>query len=346
MENSSFSGESIDKKALRRLHFGRFMDQCACAVTGAAGFIGSHVVDRLLASGHRVVGVDNLSLGRRENLRTALGNSRFRFEVLDVNDQEGLFNILRNAGTGEPMSEVWHLAANSDIQAGVRDPEIDLKATFLTTFNTLQVMRRLRIPRLVFASTSAIYGPMPGAIAEDAGPLLPISNYGAMKLGSEGLITAALESFLERVCIFRFPNVIGSRATHGAIYDFIHKLRKTPGELEVLGDGNQVKPYLHVSELVEAMFHIVRSNRAKLERFNIAPDGSATTVRRIAETVVREMSPQARIRYTGGDRGWVGDVPKFEYSIEKIKAAGWKPRLSSDEAVELAVRENVGGEAA
>jgi UDP-glucose 4-epimerase len=179
-------------------------------------------------------------------------------------------------------------------------------------------------------------------IKEDVGPLFPISNYGAMKLGSEALITAALERYLRRASICRFPNVVGSRATHGAIYDFIGKLRKNPGELEVLGDGSQEKPYLHVSELIDAMTHIFLRGSARLEYFNIAPDGTASTVRYMAEAVVREAAPSARIRYTGGSRGWIGDVPKFRYSIEKIKSAGWTPRLTSNQAVDLAIRENLG----
>jgi len=170
--------------------------------------------------------------------------------------------------------------------------------------------------------------------------LFPISSYGATKLGSEAIISAALERFLERAWIFRFPNVIGGRATHGAIFDFIRKLRKNPGELEVLGDGSQEKPYLHVSELLDAMLFLFDRVKDKLNYFNIAPDGSATTVRQIAETVVEVVSPGAKIRYTGGSKGWVGDVPRFRYSIEKLKAAGWAPKMTSNQAVELAVHEN------
>jgi UDP-glucose 4-epimerase len=204
------------------------------------------------------------------------------------------------------------MAANSDIQAGAREPAIDLRLTFLTTFNTIKLAEALRIPQIAFASSSAIYGDYPGVLREDAGPLFPISTYGAMKLASEGVLSAAVERFLRRIWIFRFPNVVGSRATHGAIHDFIHKLRRNPTELEVLGDGY----------------------------FNIASTGPGTTVRHIAETTVRIVSPGAKIRYTGGSKGWVGDVPKFSYSIDKLKSTGWSPKLSSDAAVELAIREN------
>jgi UDP-glucose 4-epimerase len=314
------------------------MSQSACVVTGAAGFIGSHLVDRLLSRGDRVVGVDNMVLGKRENLASALESKQFALHELDINDYPRFLECVRNVG--QPIQTVWHMAANSDIAAGANDPEIDLTRTFMTTFNVLKAMHEVGIPQICFASTSAIYGDQDKVLTEDAGPLFPISNYGAMKLGSEAIISAAVERFLERAWIFRFPNVVGGRATHGAIFDFIRKLRRNATELEVLGDGTQEKPYLHVSELVDGMLFLFDRTRDKLNFHNIAPDGSATTVRQIAEAVVKVVSPQAKIRYTGGSKGWVGDVPRFRYSIEKLKKAGWSPRMTSNEAVDLAVSEN------
>lgn len=310
-------------------------------VTGAAGFIGSHLVDSLLASGATVVGLDNMKLGRRANVTAAIASSRFQLHEVDLNDLATCREIIGAASQSDPFTMAWHMAANSDIRAGVADPDVDFRDTFQTTYNTLKLLKEFQIPRLAFASTSAIYGVQPGLLVEDMGPLFPISNYGAMKLASEAAISAALESYLEQAWIFRFPNVIGSRATHGAIYDFINKLRRTPGELEVLGDGSQEKPYLHVSELVDAMRFIHRRASAKLNYYNIAPAEGASTVRFLAETVVRLAAPGAQIRYTGGHRGWVGDVPKFRYDVRKLQALGWTPRLSSDAAVELAVRENL-----
>jgi UDP-glucose 4-epimerase len=307
-------------------------------VTGAAGFIGSHLVDRLLGLGHPVLGVDNMALGRCENLVNASKSKEFVFQELDINDYAIFEGFLHSSAA--PIETVWHMAANSDIPAGVMKPEVDLSRTFMTTFHVLKAMDNLKIPQLCFASTSAIYGDLDKVLTEETGPLFPISNYGAMKLGSEGIISAALERYLKRVWIFRFPNVVGGRATHGAIHDFLRKLKQDPSELEVLGDGTQEKPYLHVNELLDAMLHLFNKAQDRLNCFNIAPDGSATTVRFIAETVVKAVSPGAKIRYTGGSRGWVGDVPKFAYSIDKVKALGWKPAMTSNEAVERAVREN------
>jgi UDP-glucose 4-epimerase len=312
-------------------------------VTGAAGFVGSHLTDRLLQAGHAVIGVDNLALGRKAFLKNAFQSSRFHFIQADLNKPKVCLEKLRTALAGSPLDMVWHLAANSDIPRGVADPSVDLQHTFMTTVNTLKLMQELQAKKLAFASTSAIYGERRDLLHEDSGPLFPISNYGAMKLASEGFITAALESYLRQVWIFRFPNVVGSRASHGAIYDFFRKLEKSPTELEVLGDGSQEKPYLHVSELLDAMLLAVEKSQDKLNYFNIGQEGSTSTVRFMAETVVKHVAPGARIRYTGGKKGWVGDVPFFRFSIEKIKALGWKPRLTSNESIELAVCELVEG---
>ena len=304
-------------------------------VTGAAGFIGSHLVDRLLAQGETVVGIDNLSRGTRANLGDALQHPAFQFFESDLTELATLTRLLSDFDIGM----VWHLVANSDIGAGVADPHVDLRDTFQTTFNTLLFMRERKIGRLAFASTSAVYGVHDAVLTEDIGPLFPISNYGAMKLASEALISAAVESYLERAWIFRFPNVIGSRATHGIIFDLLTKLSADPPDLEVLGDGTQQKPYLHVSELIEAMMVICAEAKEPLNWFNIGPPDEGATVRQIAETVLHEAAPSTPIRFTGGNRGWVGDVPRFRYSIEKLSRLGWRPKLHSVQAVEQAVAE-------
>jgi UDP-glucose 4-epimerase len=308
-------------------------------LTGAAGFIGSHLADRFLSEGLRVTGIDNFSRGARQNLCNALRNPAFTLIEADLADEGQARRAFEQAQSVEPIGEVWHLAANSDIVAGIADPRVDLRDTFLTTFHTLMAMRELRIPLLSFASSSAIYGLHSAAINENTGPAFPISSYGAMKLASEGSISAALETFLERAWIFRFPNVVGDRATHGVIYDLLRKLTPCPATLDVLGDGSQKKPYLHVSELVEAMLFVRRGSRERLSCYNVSGAQEGATVKFIAEAVVRIAAPGTPIHYTGGTGGWIGDVPTYSYSTEKLRQLGWNPRMSSEQAVERAVGE-------
>lgn len=309
-------------------------------ITGVAGFIGRCLAQRLIDAGAFVAGFDNWSRGTPGNLAAFRDSPRFLFEEADLADFDACRAAFDRALQWCPPGEiaVWHLAANSDILAGVRDPTVDLRDTYLTTFNTLRIMRERKLPRIAFASTSAIYGPLTGPLHEDAGPLFPISNYGAMKLASEALISAAVEAFLERAWIYRFPNVVGSFATHGVIYDFMNKLRQSPGELEVLGNGKQCKPYLLVDELVDAMLFIQEKSGERINYYNIGPLDEGMTVTAIAEEVVRVASPGARLRYTGGDKGWVGDVPRFHYSTRKLQELGWQPQSSSEQAVKIAVQ--------
>ncbi len=309
-------------------------------VTGGAGFIGSHVVDRLLARDSIVVAIDSLACGRLENLAAAEKSKRFNFIKADLSEPlDSWVATVKKHIPKEAEVDVWHLAANSDIAKGSENPEVDLKDTFLTTYRTLELARLFNSKKFYFASTSAVYGERREVLTEDLGPLLPISNYGAMKLASEGAISAAVERFLKQAIIFRFPNVIGSRGTHGALFDFVKKLTKNPKELEVLGDGNQTKPYLHVSELVEAMFALVDSFSGHIDCFNIGVLEGVTSVKFIAEEVCRQLSPEAKIVYTGGAKGWIGDVPKFQLSTDKISRYGWRSKMSSNDAVVMAVCE-------
>jgi UDP-glucose 4-epimerase len=315
-------------------------------ITGVAGFIGCNLARFLLNRGQRVAGFDNLCRGQLQNLNSVIGNPDFTFKKIDLADLDSYREALTRLHERSPISVVWHMAANSDIPAGVTDAWVDLRDTFMTTFNTLEVMKHLNIPTLAFASTSAVYGDLQDIkLTEDSGPLFPISNYGAMKLASEAIISAAVESFLERAYIFRFPNVIGTPATHGALLDFVHKLNKTPNHLVVLGDGTQQKPYLHVDELIDAMLYIYEQATERLNYFNIGADDEGVTVKFMAEQVVATVSPGATITYGEGSKGWVGDVPRFFYSIEKLRRLGWKPTLGSAAAVRLAVRQIAAQEA-
>ena len=311
-------------------------------ITGGAGFIGSHLCDRLLADGHRVIAIDDFSLGTRENIKEAEKCGNFTLIEGDVSDPQFWQQLIATQPGLVSTDVIWHLAANSDILAGVVDPNVDLQKTFLTSFHTLEAARILKIKRFALASTSAVYGELQTPMHEDSAPLNPISNYGAMKLASEAAATALTSSCLEKLWIFRFPNVVGPRSTHGVIHDFVKKLNVNPARLDVLGNGTQCKPYLHVEELIHAMLHIVENADESINRFMIGPDGGVgTTVRHIAETVVGNYGTNAEIVYGAGNRGWVGDVPQFSYSIDRIKSLGWKPTLTSDQTVERAVAEIV-----
>ncbi len=307
-------------------------------VTGGAGFISNTLVQRLLDESRTVVVLDNLKLGSKRNIQRFQASPSFRFHEVDVSDRTALRSALEEVLQGGPIDEIWHLAANSDIPSGVENPDIDLRDTFLTTFEVLRCLREIPVNRLLFASSSAIYGDQGSTpIHEGIGKLFPISNYGAMKLASEGQISAAVESHLKQGLIYRFPNVVGVPATHGVILDFIRKLAADPGLLRVLGDGSQQKAYLHVSDLVDAMIHLRNAPKDRLEAFNIGPSDEGVTVRWIAERVVARMGGTARIEFGQGNKGWTGDVPKFNYSTEKLKALGWTPRLNSEEAVLMAI---------
>jgi UDP-glucose 4-epimerase len=303
-------------------------------ITGGAGFIGSHLADALLELGHEVVAVDNLTLGRESNLAHLNGRPRFRFQRLELLDERELSRLFAEGR----FDAVFHLAANSDIARSHRDPDVDRDNTFATTYAVLRAMKEHGTRQIVFASTSAIYGELSGALSEDAGPLRPVSHYGAGKLASEAFISSFAANYDLRAWIVRFPNVVGGRATHGVIHDFIAKLRRNPDALEVLGDGRQNKPYLHVRDLVAAIRLIWEKAAEHVNVFNVGVE-SRTSVQRIAEMVIEEMGLTASIRYSGGARGWVGDVPEFHYRLDRILALGWRARLNSDEAVRLAIRE-------
>lgn len=303
-------------------------------ITGGAGFIGSHLADVLLEHRHHVVAVDNLTLGREANLAHLQNHPQFRFQRLELLDNAALHCLFAS----EPFDTVFHLAANSDIARSFRDPNVDRDNTFATTYAVLRAMKEHGTRQIVFASTSAIYGELHGALSEDSGPLRPVSHYGAGKLASEAFISSFAANYDMRAWIVRFPNVVGGRATHGAIHDFIAKLRRNPEVLEVLGDGRQNKPYLHVRDLVAAILLIWEKSGERLNVFNVGVE-SRTSVKRIAEMVIEEMGLPASIRYSGGARGWIGDVTEFHYRLDRVHALGWRARASSDEAVRLAIRE-------
>lgn len=304
-------------------------------VTGGAGFIGCHLVGKLLGEGHKVVAADNLTLGKIENIAEYIGKDNFRFVEMDVQDVAGLEQLMKE----NRINRVYHLAANSDIQQSAADPMIDYRNTFNTTYSVLEAMRRTGCRKLFFASTSAIYGEKTDVkITEDIGALSPISYYGGAKLASEAFISSYAYMNDFEVLVFRFPNVIGPKLTHGVIFDFIRKLQDNPAELVILGDGTQCKPYIYVLDLVDAIYTYSFQTEKGVELFNIGVD-TATTVKEIADMVCERMGLEHVVyKYTGGNIGWKGDVPRFQYDLSKIKATGWKPDHNSNESVRATLK--------
>ena len=305
-------------------------------VTGGAGFIGSHLCDRLLEEGHKVFAVDNFVLGRSENIEH-IHHPNFEFVKCDVLNREQMAAIFR---LGE-FDMVYHLAANSDIQKGGRDPHVDYDLTFNTTFTILDLMKEYGVKKLFFASTSAIFGETYDVLSENYGPLRPVSNYGAAKMASEAFISAYSAMYGIQVWITRFPNVVGERFTHGVIYDFIHKLQANPNELEVLGNGEQCKPYVYVRDLVDGIQYVIHHSNEPFNVYMLGSD-SRTKVKEIAQMVIEEMRMNASIRYTGGDRGWKGDVPEFRYDLSKVNQLGWYAAHDSNASVRLAIQKALG----
>jgi UDP-glucose 4-epimerase len=302
-------------------------------VTGGAGFIGSHLCDRLIEQGKEIWCADNLVLGRRRNIAHLEATPNFRFVEIDLLNEGALAKLFADVR----FDTVFHLAANSDIAAGVSNVRLDLERNQLTTISILEAMRGYGVGRLFFASTSAIFGETSAALHEDTSPLRPISFYGASKLAAEAYISVFAHTFGVRAVILRFPNVVGERATHGVIYDFLRQLEIDRNELKVLGDGQQNKPYLYVVDLIDAIMTAWGKSDERFSVYHAAGIGQ-TSVREIAEIVVAEVGhPSTRIVFTGGDRGWPGDVPRFRYDISRIETLGWRPQRHSTDAVRYAV---------
>lgn len=305
-------------------------------ITGGAGFIGSHLADQLVKEGEVTV-YDNLSSGSLGFMRHNFHQRNFNFIRADLLD----LSTLKQAIAGHDM--VFHLAANPEVRAGIGATDLDLKTGVIASYNVLEAMRLNQIKKVVFTSSSTVYGDAGiTPVTEDYGPLLPISLYGASKLGSEGLISAFCHLFNMQGWIFRLANVVGSRLTHGVIFDFINKLKQNPRQLEILGDGTQEKPYLHVDDCISGILFAVRHSKQALDVFNLGPSTS-TSVLTIANMVVRALGlDDVEFQLTGGSRGWPGDVPQVRLDVTKMSLLGWEPRYTSDEAVNRAVRQILG----
>ena len=297
-------------------------------VTGGAGFIGSHLVDALVSNGKTVRVLDNFSSGRMEFLSQHEGSGKVEVVKADLLDSDSL----RGAMAG--IDVVHHMAANPDIRLGTTVTDTDLKQGTVATYNVLEAMRLEDVGQISFSSSSAVYGeadvmPTP----ETYGPIKPISLYGASKLASEALITAWCGTFGAKSWIHRFANIVGPRGTHGVIYDFIHKLKADPSRLEVLGNGLQEKSYMSAHDCVQAMVHLIDNTGSDVNLYNLGT-GDTCSVRKIAEIVIEESGFEGvSIDYTGGDRGWAGDVPKTSLNVDNLFDTGFRPEMMSEDAI-------------
>lgn len=302
-------------------------------VTGGAGFIGSHLIDRLVSRGDTVVVLDNLSSGNLDFIQNHLDSGKVSLVKGDITNYQDVLSAMSG------IECVFHLAANPDIRLGTKITDTDLKQGTIATYNIVEAMRVEGVNKIAFASSSVVYGedaPMP--TPENHGPCLPISLYGASKQAGEGLISSWVGTFGFQAWIFRFANIIGTRGTHGVIFDFIHKLKADPSRLEVLGNGLQEKSYMEVGDCVDGILHVMANSNDSLNLFNLGSHDTAS-VRRIAEIVVEETGcTGASIEYTGGDRGWAGDIPRAMLAIDKMLEIGFDVNYNSEEAIRHTAR--------
>ena len=302
-------------------------------VTGGAGFIGSHLIDRLVSRGDTVVVIDNLSSGNLDFIQNHIDSGKVSLVRGDITNYQDVLSAMSG------IECVFHLAANPDIRLGTKITDTDLKQGTIATYNIVEAMRIEGVKKIAFASSSVVYGedaPMP--TPENHGPCLPISLYGASKQAGEGLISSWVGTFGLQAWIFRFANIIGTRGTHGVIFDFIHKLKADPSRLEVLGNGLQEKSYMEVGDCVDGILHVMANSNDSVNLFNLGSHDTAS-VKRIAEIVVEETGcTDASIEYTGGDRGWAGDIPRAMLAIDKMLEIGFDVNYNSEEAIRHTAR--------
>jgi len=305
-------------------------------IAGGAGFIGSHFTDRLLCdkSVEAVTLYDNFSSGREWHYAHHEEDRRLRVICGDVKDLAALERNMDGHDT------VIHLASNPDIARAAVEPDIDFREGTFLTQQIVEAMRRTSTPHLLYASGSGVYGDLKDFEAyEDFGPLVPVSTYGASKLAGEALIASYCAMFDLRACAFRFGNVVGARQTHGVGFDFIRRLRVQPERLRILGDGQQSKSYIHVEDVVEAVLLAHRTSPKNFEVYNVAT-GDYITVTEIAKLAIQIAGlaeDQVRLEYTGGDRGWKGDVPVVRLNTDRIRSLGWASKRTTSQALCVAL---------
>ncbi|NIQ04398.1 MAG: NAD-dependent epimerase/dehydratase family protein [Candidatus Korarchaeota archaeon] len=306
-------------------------------VTGGAGFIGSHLVDRLMENDQEVLVIDDLSSGKERYLRRWEGHERFTFSQQKLEDLTTIPHGFTDA------KAIFHLAALPSVRVGIDHPDVQWEKNVVATYHLLKAVKKAEIPYLLFSSSSTVYGDPQTLPTPETHLLEPISIYGSTKVACESLISGFAHTFDLRALVFRFANIMGPRVNHGVVYDFVRKLEETPEKLEILGDGTQNKSYLHVSDLLDGIFTVFEAfqeNGEAFEVYNIGNEGR-TTVMRIAEIVSEEMGLTPEFHTTGGvkgGRGWKGDVKEMLLDITKITTMGWSPKYSSEEAIRRTAR--------
>ena len=287
-------------------------------ISGSAGFIGNNLKDLFIKKGYEVYGIDKKNKLQRMFIKKFPKNSNYKFFKINLSSKNNISKVQEKFKNIE-FDSFWHFAANSDISKGSKNIEIEFKDTFLTTKNSLEIARMLNIKKFVFASSSAIFGSVDYKISENYGPCLPKSNYGAMKLSSEGLIST-YSIFFQKIIIARFPNVVGVDNTHGLIFDMLKKSKKT-NKIKVLGNGFQKKPYIHVYDLINILFKIYKRKSNNItEIYNIGPDDRGITVRHIIKKLSSlKIFTKKKFIYEKKLVGWIGDIPKYSYDIKKLK---------------------------
>lgn len=313
-------------------------------ITGVAGMVGTNLLKKLINEKNTIIiGIDSLILGKKKFLSPYLNNKKFFFIKLDLSKKIKSKKIEKIIGQSM-LSEVWMLAANSDIKKGVDDFYIDINNTFLTTVNTLNLLKNYltKKTKIIFTSSSAVYGNIKKITSENKQKLLPISNYGSMKLSSECFLSSFSHSSQLNIFIFRFPNVIGNNLTHGIFYDMKNKIKNKKNFIKVLGNGEQQKPYSHVDEILECILYIKnKKHLEKLNYYNIGSNDSGVKVKKIVELMVKKLNSNKKIIYQKNNYGWIGDVPKYKYLTTKTNKTGFKFKLSSIEAVEKVIKDNI-----
>lgn len=302
-------------------------------ITGCAGFIGSNLLDHFLNNGHKVYGIDNLSTGRIKHLESALTNSKFKFFKMDLKNNDQLQKLKVN-----DFDIIFHLAANADVRFGLNHPSKDIEENTIVTFNVLEFARKNNIKQFAFSSTGSIYGE-PEIIPTPENAPFPVqtSLYGASKLACEGLIQAYAEGYGMRAFIFRFVSIMGPRYSHGHVYDFYKQLIENPTTLHLLGDGNQRKSYLHVSDCISAICTVIEKAKNSINIFNLGVDDTCI-VKQSANWISEHLSIKPTFTFGGGRRGWVGDNPYIHLSVEKLKSLGWVNQYSIEDSVKDTVR--------